>query len=190
MKIYLCRHGETQWSKSGQHTGLTDIPLTEEGKEQARLLGKALREIEFKEIYSSPLNRAIGTCELAGFSTPTVDTDLVEWNYGDYEGITTPKIWEADPGWNIFDRGAPNGESEDEVAVRADRFLELVNEKEGAAAVFSHGHFSRVLAARWIGQPARFGKFLKLSTASICILGQERKRPAIELWNSTSHLSE
>lgn len=181
--IYLCRHGETSWTKSGQHTGSSDIPLTSIGEEQARKLGKTLQTISFSKILSSPRKRALDTASIAGFD-PEIDPDLSEWDYGSYEGKTSKEIG---PNWNLFRDGAPNGESPSQVQTRADRLLKKL--PPGPILLFSHGHFSRVIAARYLGLPVQSGELLFLSVASLSILGQEHSRPVIQLWNSTSHLS-
>jgi probable phosphoglycerate mutase len=154
VKLYLMRHGETEWSLSGQHTGITDIPLTGNGEDEARRLGQRLSGIHFSAALSSPRQRAQRTCELAGLGAlAQVEPDLAEWDYGDYEGIRTPEILRKRPGWNIFADGCPNGELPDQVAARADRLIQKLEVLEGNVALISHGHFSRVLAARWIGSP-------------------------------------
>lgn len=179
-EIYLCRHGETEWSLSGQHTGTTDLPLTETGKKQAIALGTRLKNIHFSKVICSPKQRAEQTCRLAGLS-PTFDPDLVEWNYGNYEGKTSQEI---DPHWNLFTDGAPGGESPAQVGARADQILSRY--KDDTLAIFSHGHFSRVLAARWLGLPPSSGALFLLSVASLSILSHEHGRPVIKLWNSIS----
>lgn len=187
-RIYLIRHGETEWSRSGQHTGLTDIPLTAHGESQAQELGQRLRDISFTRVFTSPRQRARRTCELAGFA-PVAETesDLVEWNYGDYEGKRTVDIKKERPDWNLFRDGCPSGESPAHVSDRADRFIARLRALEGNVALFSHGHFGRALAARWIGSPVSHAQHLLLSTASISILGYEHNQadePVIALWNA------
>ncbi len=183
--IYLMRHGETEWTLSGQHTGTTDIPLTQKGEEEAAQLGERLGSHRFQKILCSPHKRAQMTCQLAGLmATAAVEPLLAEWNYGRYEGMTTPQIWEEAPGWNIFSNGAPGGESVQEVSSRADAVLQKIQAMDGDTALFSHGHFLRVLAARWLQLPAEMGRLFALSPASISILGFERKNPVILLWNS------
>jgi len=177
--FYLCRHGETKWTKTGQHTSVTDISLTEEGKKQAELLGKRLKGIHFVRVISSPMERTIETCRLAGLE-PEINPDAAEWNYGKYEGLTTEEIGEK---WNLFRDGAPGGESVEQVGKRADRLLKSL--KDDPVIIFSHGHFSRVLAARWLGLPVSAGALFYLSVASISILGLEHGRPVIRLWNET-----
>ena len=188
LRIYLIRHGETEWSLSGQHTGLTDIPLTAHGESQAPELGQRLRDISFARVFTSPRQRARRTCELAGFA-PVAETepDLTEWNYGDYEGQRSVDILKGRPDWNLFRDGCPCGESPAQVSDRADRFIARLRALEGNVALFSHGHFGRALAARWIGSSVRQAQHLLLSTASISILGYEHNQadePVIALWNA------
>ncbi|NGX40086.1 MAG: Phosphoserine phosphatase 1 [Chlamydiae bacterium] len=183
-KLYLIRHGGTEWTASKKHTGLTDIPLTDQGREEAEWLKKRLEEISFKEVFVSPLQRAKETCEIAGLGKKgKIMQDLVEWDYGDYEGKTTPEIREVEPGWTIFTKGAPNGESIGDVGERARRVIAKVRDVQGDVALFSSGHFSRCLGASWLGLPVTEGKLLALSTASLSILGYERENPVIYLWN-------
>ena len=190
--IYLARHGETAWSRSGQHTGLTDLPLTDRGECEARRLGGRLNGIEFSRVLTSPLQRAKRTCELAGFgSRAEVERDLVEWDYGDYEGLRTADILARRPNWEMFRDGFPGGESFDQIAARADRLVDRVRSIDGAVLLFSSGHFLRILAARWLGlKPAGAGYFL-LGTGSLSTLTYDRNpsQPAIGLWNDTHHLS-
>ena len=190
--IYLARHGETAWSLSGQHTGLTDLPLTEAGERSARRLGERLSGMRFAAVWSSPLQRALRTCQLAGFgSVAEIDRDLVEWNYGDYEGRRTIEIRAERPNWQLFRDGCPGGESPQQVAERADRMLELVRSTGGDVLLFSSGHFLRMLAGRWIGMETSRASALMLSTASLSALGYEHRpdRPVIRLWNEISYLS-
>ena len=185
LRIILCRHGETEWSLSGQHTGFTDIPLTKRGKEQAHRLGERLRKIHFEEVCTSPLLRAKETCELAGFSSKMIlEPDAVEWNYGAYEGMTHEQISQKNPGWNLFQDGAPEGESPAEVGQRADRIIDRFLALKGNIALFSHGHFLRTLAARWLGLDAGSGALFTLNVCSLSILGFERGRRVLQLWNS------
>jgi broad specificity phosphatase PhoE len=190
--IYLARHGETAWSLTGQHTGLTDLPLTEAGEENARRLGERLRAITtFARVWTSPLQRARRTCELAGFGPVTgIDSNLVEWNYGEYEGRRTVEIREERPDWQLFRDGCPGGESPQQVAARADRVVNRVRAVPGDVLLFSSGHFLRMLAARWVGIETSRAIALMLSTASLSALGYENSldRPVIRLWNETSHL--
>ena len=186
--IHLIRHGETAWSLSRQHTGRTDIPLTAKGEQQAHRLGDALRAVTFTRIFSSPRQRARRTCELAGFDpAPEVEPDLCEWDYGRYEGKTTIEIVEIHPGWDLFRDGCPDGETPAQVVTRADACVARLRSCEGNVAVFSHGHFLRVLAARWVGFPVSSARHLLLDTASHSILGYEHNddtRPVLALWNA------
>jgi broad specificity phosphatase PhoE len=189
--IYLARHGETAWSLTGQHTGLTDLPLTEHGEENARALGNRLAGLKFGGVLTSPLQRARRTCELAGFgAVAKIDGNLVEWDYGQYEGLTSAEIRAQRPDWKLFRDGCPGGESPDQVAARADSVLRRLLPLESDALLFSSGHFLRVLAARWIEAGALGGRYFLLSTASVSVLGYENdiSQPAIQLWNDTSHL--
>lgn len=190
--VYLARHGETAWSLSGQHTGLTDLPLTPRGECNARKLGARLKGMEFARLFTSPLQRAKRTCEIAGFGPRAkVDRDLVEWNYGDYEGLSTADIHAARPDWEMFRDGFPGGESFDEIATRADRVVERVRSIDGAVLLFSSGHFLRVLAARWLGLTPQGGRYLLLGTASLSTLTYEHdlSEPAIGFWNDMHHVS-
>jgi len=188
--VYLVRHGETAWSLSGQHTGLTDLPLTPVGERNAEKLQDALKRVSFTRVFSSPLRRALRTCELAGFrSTVEIVHDLVEWDYGEYEGRLTVEIHKERPGWQLFRDGCPGGESPQDVAERADRVVELLRSVAGDVLLFSSGHFLRVLAARWTGMNIFGARTLMLSTASLSIVGYENPAlPAIRLWNDTHHL--
>lgn len=191
--IYLARHGETAWSLTGQHTGLTDLPLTAHGERNARHLGERLRGMRFAKVFTSPLQRALRTCELAGFkASAEVDRDLVEWNYGDYEGKRTIEIRAENPGWQLFRDGCPGGESPEQIAARADRVVKRLRTIRGDALIFSSGHFLRVLTARWLGLEPVAGKFFTLDTASLSELGYERdlSAPVIRLWNSTRHVGD
>src|SRR6516165_7760728 len=188
---YVARHGETVWSLSGQHTGLTDLPLTERGERNARRLGERLHGMNFTKVFTSPLQRAAGTCELADFGAAAeVDRDLLEWNYGEYEGRRTAEILAERPDWELFRDGCPGGESPGQIGARADRVVSRVRAVEGDVLVFSSGHFLRVLAARWLGLDAAGGRYLLLSTASLSALGYEHKltEPAIRLWNDNRHV--
>jgi probable phosphoglycerate mutase len=189
---YLARHGETAWSLSGQHTGLTDLPLTERGEANARRLAERLEGAAFAKVFTSPLQRAARTCELAGFGASAQrDPDLVEWNYGSYEGRTSADIHRERPRWELFSDGCPDGESPDEIAGRADRVVDKVRAVGGNVLLFSSGHFLRVLAARWLGLPPGAGRCFLLGTASVSELGYEhmRSRPVIRLWNDTRHVA-
>jgi probable phosphoglycerate mutase len=189
--IYLARHGETAWSITGQHTGLTDLPLTEMGERNARRLRDGLRGLKFAKVYTSPLRRARRTCELAGFRyMAELVPDLVEWDYGEYEGLRSVEIHAERPGWQLFRDGCPGGESPQQVAARADRVVDLVRAVSGNVLLFSSGHFLRMLAARWAGIDTFGARTLMLSTASLSALGYEHslEQPAIRLWNDTHHL--
>ena len=188
---YLARHGETAWTLTGQHTGRTDIPLTERGESNARRLGERLKRLTFARVFTSPLRRAVRTCELAGFAeAATVDPDLVEWNYGEYEGRRTAEIRLERPDWQLFRDGCPGGEMPDEVGVRADRMVSRVRAAQGDVLLFSSGHFLRVLAARWLGLEPGAGRFFLLSTASLSALGYEHDltQPVIRVWDDTCHV--
>jgi probable phosphoglycerate mutase len=189
--VSLARHGETAWSLSGQHTGLTDLPLTANGEDQARRLGERLRGQNFAAVLTSPLQRAVRTCTLAGFGgVAEIDPELVEWNYGDYEGVRTADILRGRPGWRLFRDGCPGGESPQQIGARADRAIARVRAVGGDALVFSSGHFLRVLAARWLGLEPGGGRYFVLSTASLSQLGYEHdlSEPVIRLWDDTRHL--
>ena len=189
--IYLARHGETAWTISGQHTGLTDLPLTPVGENNAKKLGHALKGLSFARVFSSPLRRASQTCELAGFRASVEFLhDLVEWDYGEYEGRTSAEILAERPNWQLFRDGCPGGESPQQVAARADRVVDLVRSVPGNVLLFSSGHFLRMLAARWAGIDIVDARSLMLSTGSLSVLGYEGSlaRPAIRLWNDTHHL--
>jgi len=185
-KVYLIRHGETEWTKTKRHTGLTDIPLTDQGRKEGEFLKVRLQGKSFKRVFSSPLLRAKETAEIAGFKHPEIEPDLVEWDYGDYEGLTLPEIREIEPKWTIFSKGARGGESLGDVAARAQRVIAKVRDIPGDIALFSSGHFSRALAARWLHLPVTDGKYFLLSTASISVLGFEREEPVIVTWNQCS----
>jgi broad specificity phosphatase PhoE len=189
--VYLARHGETAWSLSGQHTGLTDLPLTERGERNALRLAERLKGLTFSRVLSSPLQRAMRTCELAGFGGQAeVDRDLLEWNYGEYEGRRTEEIHAERPDWELFRDGCPNGESPQQVGARADRVIKRTREIQGNVLIFSSGHILRVLTARWLGLEPYAGKFFLLSTASLSALGYEHNfsQPVIQLWNDTHHV--
>jgi probable phosphoglycerate mutase len=183
---WLVRHGETEWSLSGRHTGLTDLPLTARGEETARDLAGRLREIGPARVYTSPLKRAERTCALAGFGdVAQTDPDLVEWDYGQYEGLTSREIRARQPAWALFRDGCPGGEALAGVGARADRVVQRLRGGDGNALVFSSGHFLRVLAARWLGEDPSAGRHFILGTAAICALGydHDRTEPVIRLWN-------
>jgi probable phosphoglycerate mutase len=191
--VYLARHGETAWSLSGQHTGLTDLPLTERGEQNARALGKRLNGMKFVKVFTSPLQRARRTCELAGFRTAAeLDRDLLEWNYGQYEGLRTDTIHAERPDWQLFRDGCPGGESPGQVGARADCVVNRVRAIDGNVLLFSSGHFLRVLAARWLGLEPAGGRFFLLSTASLSAVGYEHNssQPVIRLWDDTRHVGQ
>jgi len=191
--VYLARHGETLWSLTGQHTSFTDLPLTERGERNAARLGERLAGLIFAKVLTSPMQRATRTCELAGFGDAAeVDRDLVEWNYGDYEGVRTSEIHKKRPDWQLFRDGCPNGESPEQIGARADRVINRVRAIKGNVLIFSSGHFLRVLAARWLGLEPAAGKFLMLSTASLSALSYEHElsHPAIQFWNTTRHVGD
>jgi broad specificity phosphatase PhoE len=184
--VYLVRHGETAWSLTGQHTGRTDIPLTEHGEAQARALVGRLRGLRFDHVFCSPLQRALRTCELAGFGGhATLDPELVEWDYGDYEGRTLAQIQRIQPGWELFRDGCPGGESVVQISARVDRVLSRVRALDGDVLLFSSGHVLRVLAARWVAAIAELGRRLELDPASVCVLGHDPDSAdsVIQLWN-------
>lgn len=183
--LWLARHGETEWSRNGRHTGRTDLPLTKEGERAAGLLVARLSDVHFDLVISSPLQRARRTAELAGFADPTIEPDAREWDYGDYEGITTDEIRLTDPGWTVWAHGSPGGETPAQVGERADRIVEKVRTAAAERAiVFAHGHFLRVLAARWLAQEPSQGAHYRLDTATVSVLGWERVVPVILKWNS------
>jgi probable phosphoglycerate mutase len=183
-QIWLVRHGETAWSLSGAHTGLTDIPLTPNGETQALAIKERLKERPFALVLTSPLQRAKETCRLAGYGTEAqVEPDLVEWNYGDYEGLSTPQIRQTHPHWHLWDDGVPNGETVEQVGERAHRVIERAAHTRGDVALFAHGHLLRILAACWVGLPPAAGRLFSLSTATISVLGHERENRVISSWN-------
>jgi broad specificity phosphatase PhoE len=189
--VYLARHGETEWSLSGQHTGRTDLPLTARGETNARALGERLAGLAFAKVFTSPLQRASRTCDLAGFSSVAEPMpDLVEWDYGDYEGIRTADILKTRPGWQLFRDGCPNGEMPSEIGARADRAIARLRAVDGDVLCFSSGHFLRVLAARWLDLPPGQGTLLLLGTASLSALSYEHDmtEPVIRLWNDMRHV--
>ena len=184
-QVYLVRHGETKWSLSGQHTGVTDIPLTENGHNLARLLAPVLAKETFALVLMSPLERARTTCQLAGLGeSAEIDCDLMEWNYGEYEGLTPNQIYAKAPGWMLFSDGCPGGESPEQVGARVDRVIARVRAVEGHAALFAHGHFFRVFAARWLGLPPTAGCHFLLDTATLNVLSYYRGIPAVKRWNA------
>jgi broad specificity phosphatase PhoE len=187
-QVWLARHGQTSWSLSGQHTGLTDLPLTPAGEANAQRLRLRLHAQRFERVFCSPLQRALRTCELAGFASRAErDARLVEWDYGDYEGRTSADILAARPDWQLFRDGCPGGESPQQVAARADGLIETLRALPGQVLLFSSGHLLRMLAVRWLGlAPAEGGRFA-LDTASLSLLGWEHQQPALRLWNDTGH---
>jgi broad specificity phosphatase PhoE len=190
--VYVARHGETAWSLTGQHTGLTDLPLTPNGERNARRLAERLKGLTFAKVFTSPLQRAARTCELAGFgAVAEIDPDLVEWNYGEYEGLRSAEILAKRPDWRLFRDGCPGGESPAQISERADRVVQRIRKVLGNVLIFSSGHFIRVLASRWLGlAPAAMGKYLLLNTASLSALSYEHSlsEPAIRLWNDDHHV--
>lgn len=184
VNLFAIRHGQTEWSLNGRHTGITDIPLTEKGRALARELKPILAKRTFALVLVSPLKRARETCELAGLGDrANVDKNLMEWNYGDYEGLTPEQIFETRPGWMIFRDGCPNGEMPDDVGKRVDQVIARTREINGDVAAFAHGHVLRVLAARWIGLPAQGGEHFMLDTGTLCVLGFYHDVPAVRIWN-------
>lgn len=184
-EIYLIRHGETEWSRSGKHTGISDIPLTEHGREQAQLLQPELAARNFQRVLTSPLRRARETCELAGLAARAeIDPDLMEWNYGDYEGLTSEQIHVHRPAWTIFNEGGgPGGETPEQVGVRVDRVIASVRASSGDVALFAHGHVLRVFAARWLGLAPSAGAHFLLDTATLSVLDAASGVPALKRWN-------
>ena len=192
-QLWLVRHGQTEWARLGRHTGRTDIPLDDVGREQARALGRRLAGRRYALVLSSPLSRAFETALLAGFGDIVqVDPDLREWDYGDLEGLTTSEIREMMPGWSIWTGPWPGGETPDEVGARADRVIQrcLAPDVKGDVLLFAHGHILRVLAARWLRQPPAGGSMVALATATISALGWERENRVVELWNEAAHLED
>ena len=182
----LVRHGETEWSRTGKHTGSTDVELTEEGRRQAEALGAELSGRRFALVLTSPLQRAVETCRLAGYGdVAAVRDELREWDYGDYEGRKTVEIREERPGWTLWGDGVPGGESAEEVAARADRVVAELRALDGDAAVFAHGHILRVLAARWLGLEPVAGRLFALDTATVSVLGYERETAVLRMWNKS-----
>ena len=185
MNLFCIRHGETAWSLSGQHTGVTDIPLTDKGRELAKRLRRPLSRFNFSRVLVSPLKRALETCALAGLADDaTIESDLKEWDYGDYEGLTSAQIRADNPDWLVFKDGCPNGESPGQVGSRVDRIIAQALANEGDVALFAHGHILRTLAARWIGLPPMGGMHFLLDTGTLCVLGFYRGERAIKIWNA------
>jgi probable phosphoglycerate mutase len=185
-RVYLIRHGETEWSLSGRHTGITDLPLTENGRRMAKMLRPVLANESFALVLTSPLERARETAELAGFGARAeIDPDLMEWNYGEYEGLTSKEIRAQAPGWIIFRDGCPGGESPDQIGARVDRVIARVRAVDGNVALFAHGHVFRVFVARWIGLSVAAGSHFLLDTATLNILGYYHEIPAVKRWNAS-----
>jgi broad specificity phosphatase PhoE len=184
VNVFAIRHGETAWSLSGQHTGTTDIPLTENGRRLAERMRPVLATNAFELVLCSPMQRARETCELAGLDDKVIiEPDLVEWDYGDYEGLTPKQIHEVAPGWLIFRDGCPGGEAPDQVGARVDRVIARARAVAGNTALFAHGHVLRVFVARWIGLPASGGQHFLLNTGTLCVLGYYHEIPAVRIWN-------
>jgi probable phosphoglycerate mutase len=182
-ELWIIRHGETEWSRSGRHTGSTDLPLTERGEELAARLRERLGDVHFDLVLTSPRARARRTAELAGFPQAEVDVDLAEWDYGDYEGVATEEIREHDPGWSVWTHPSPGGEKAAEVGARLDRVVDRVRAQGGRVLAFGHGHASRALAVRWLGLPVADGRHFQLGTATISVLGYHREDPVVARWN-------
>jgi len=189
-EVWLLRHAETEWSRAGKHTGRSDIPLTDEGREAARRLGERLADVHFALVLCSPLSRARETAQLAHLECSGLRDDLLEWDYGDYEGLTTKQIREQRPDWFLWRDGAPGGEQPADVAARCDRVIEEAAGAGGDVAVAAHGHVLRVLAARWVGEEAAFGSRLHLHTGALSVLGMERETRVLLLWNATPAAGE
>jgi broad specificity phosphatase PhoE len=186
VNLFAIRHGETAWSLSGQHTGTTDLPLTDNGRRLAERIRPVLAREAFALVLVSPLQRARETCELAGLGDAAViEPDLVEWNYGDYEGLTPKQIRETAPGWLVFRDGCPGGEAPEQVGARADRVIARARAAEGDVVLFAHGHVLRVLAARWLGLPPGHGQHFLLDTGTLSVLGYYRDVPAVKIWNGS-----
>jgi len=184
VNVFAIRHGETAWSLSGQHTGTTDIPLTENGRKLAERLRRVFARREFGLVLCSPLQRARETCEIAGFGDRAItEPNITEWNYGQYEGLTPKQINDLAPGWMIFRDGCPGGESPDQVGARVDKVIARARESQAEVALFAHGHVLRVFAARWIGLPASGGQHFMLSTGTLCVVGYYHDVPAVRIWN-------
>ena len=187
--LVLLRHGETEWTISGRHTGRTDIQLTDAGREEARAAGERIAGMRFDRVITSPMERAVETCRLAGFGDgATTDDALLEWDYGDYEGVTTAEIQEKVPDWSLFVQGCPGGESAADVGARVDPLVDAARSGEGNWLFAAHGHVLRVVGARWVGLPPEDGVLLNLGTAAVCLLGFEHGRPVITHWNETGRI--
>lgn len=190
-EIFLVRHGQTEWSVSGRHTGLTDLPLTDDGRKEAGRIGQVLSRFDFDRVFSSPLERARRTCELAGFGERMeVEPDLVEWNYGEYEGLKREEIAQrAGPDWGVFTHGCAGGESPSQIAARIDRLIAKLRRLDGRLLLFAHGHVLRVLGTRWMGAPVSLGQHLLLDTATLSVLTYYRGTPALKHWNAAMDIS-
>lgn len=184
VEVWLARHGETEWSRDGKHTSHTDLPLTSDGEAAARAIGERLHDLSFDLVLTSPLARARDTARIAGFDDAHVDADLVEWGYGEYEGVSTPEIRQSVPDWTVWSHPTPGGESAEQVGRRLDRVIGKVHAVSGRVLLFGHGHALRALTARWLRQPLSEGRHYRLDTATICVLGYERETPVITRWNS------
>ena len=182
-ELWIVRHGETEWSASGRHTSTTDVPLTSAGEDAARVIGERLAGTAFDLVLTSPRDRARRTAALAGFPDAHVEDDLVEWAYGDYEGVTTATIRESVPDWTVWTHPCPGGETAEQIGGRLDRVVAKVRARGGRVLAFGHGHASRVLAARWLAQPVVEGRLFRLDTATVSILGYERESPVVARWN-------
>jgi probable phosphoglycerate mutase len=190
VETFCIRHGETEWSLNGRHTGTTDIPLTENGRRLARELRPVLAKETFEAVYVSPMQRARETCTLAGLGDQAVvDPDLMEWNYGAFEGLTREEIARIQPGWMIFRDGCPGGESPEQIGMRVDRVVDRARAAKGKTALFAHGHVLRVLGARWTGMPPQGGQHFLLGTGTLCVLANYHEAPAIKIWNGPLSLS-
>jgi len=189
-RVYLARHGQTEWAVTGQHTGRTDIPLTTIGEAEARSLADRIGQRTFAAVFTSPSQRALRTAELAGFKHAVVDEDLAEWDYGQYDGLRTDEILARQPGWNVFTDGGPGGESAAQMTARADRVVAKARAVNADVLLFTSGHIGRCIAARWIGQPITLGAFMLLSTASLSVLSYDHSlgEPAILEWNATGRV--
>ena len=183
-EVWLVRHGETEWSKAGRHTSRTDLPLLPEGEAAAEALAPRLRDVDFALVLVSPRQRAVRTADLAGLRGYRIEPDLVEWDYGRYEGLTRVEIRKDDPDWSIWDAGAPAGESPADIANRVDRVIKQIRSVNGRVLLVAHGHILRALSVRWIAQPVDLGENLPLDTAKICVLSTDRGTPTIETWNA------
>ncbi len=189
-ELWLVRHGETEWSRTGKHTGQTDVPLTADGEAAAASLAPFLADVRFEQVITSPRRRARDTARLAGFPDAGIDADLVEWDYGDYEGLTTPEIRESVPGWTVWTHPCPGGETAEQVAARLDQVVARARAVDGRTLAVGHGHSLRALAVRWLGLDVRDGRVLGLDTATVSILGDDRGTPVIARWNSPVAVSD